>query len=80
MSPAMEGMDDPHHFEFDLDRGIRTQVVEKLETSPLLPLLRGVGPIKEWNICPVFQGSPGLHRQSVERNYKEPAHVTPTAQ
>jgi hypothetical protein len=36
---------DPHHFEFDLDRGIRTQVVEKLESSPLLPLTRGVGPI-----------------------------------
>lgn len=36
--------DDPHHFDFDLDRGIRTQVVEKLEASPLLPLAKGVGP------------------------------------
>ena len=27
---------DPHHFDFDLDRGIREQVVEKLEASPLL--------------------------------------------
>jgi len=36
--------DDPHHFDFDLDRGIREQVVEKLEASPLLPLARGVGP------------------------------------
>jgi hypothetical protein len=35
---------DPHHFDFDLDRGIRTQVVEKLESSPLLPLAKGVGP------------------------------------
>jgi hypothetical protein len=35
---------DPHHFDFDLDRGIRTQVVEKLENSPLLPLQAGVGP------------------------------------
>ena len=35
---------DPHHFEFDLDRGIRLQVVEKLEASPLLPLDKGVGP------------------------------------
>jgi hypothetical protein len=34
----------PHHFEFDLDRGIRDQVVEKLENSPLLPLSKGVGP------------------------------------
>lgn len=38
--------DDPnlHHFDFDLDRGIRTQVVEKLEASPILPLEKGVGP------------------------------------
>lgn len=35
---------DPHHFDFDLDRGIRAQVVEKLESSPLLPLKNGVGP------------------------------------
>src|SRR5712692_3566651 len=35
---------DPHHFDFDLDRGIRTQVVEKLEASPLLSLEKGVGP------------------------------------
>jgi hypothetical protein len=33
-----------HHFEFDLDRGIRSQVVEKLESNPLLPLSKGVGP------------------------------------
>lgn len=33
-----------HHFEFDLDRGIRSQVVEKLEASPLLKLDKGVGP------------------------------------
>jgi hypothetical protein len=36
--------DDPHHFDFDLDRGIRTQVVEKLETSPALALTKGAGP------------------------------------
>lgn len=35
---------DPHHFDFDLDRGIRSQVVEKLESSPLLPLTKGSGP------------------------------------
>jgi len=35
---------DPHRFEFDLDRGIRMQVVEKLEASPALPLEKGVGP------------------------------------
>jgi hypothetical protein len=33
-----------HHFDFDLDRGIRVQVVEKLEASPLLALKKGVGP------------------------------------
>lgn len=33
-----------HHFDFDLDRAIREQVVEKLEASPLLPLEKGVGP------------------------------------
>jgi len=26
----MSDGDNPHHFEFDLDRGIRNQVVEKL--------------------------------------------------
>src|SRR5438309_10530744 len=35
---------DGHHFDFDLDRGIRAQVVEKLESSPLLPLTKGAGP------------------------------------
>jgi len=39
-----EAADDPHHFDFDLDRGIRSQVVEKLESSPRLPLTKGVGP------------------------------------
>lgn len=35
---------DEHFFDFDLDRGIREQVVEKLERSPVLPLLTGIGP------------------------------------
>lgn len=35
---------DPHYFEFDLDLGIRSQVVEKLERSPRLPLTRTTGP------------------------------------
>jgi Eco29kI restriction endonuclease len=35
---------DPHYFEFDLDKGIRSQVVEKTEASPLLRLEKGVGP------------------------------------
>ena len=45
-SPAdkSEGTDDPHHFDFDLDRGIREQVLRKLESSPKLELTKGVGP------------------------------------
>lgn len=39
-SPAQ----DPHHFDFDLDRGIREQIVEKLEKSPLFRLANDVGP------------------------------------
>jgi len=35
---------DPHRFDFDLDRGIREQIVHKLEHSPLLVLSRGIGP------------------------------------
>ncbi len=36
--------DKAHHFEFDLDRGISAQVIEKLEASPLLKLVKGVAP------------------------------------
>ena len=36
--------DNPHHFDFDLDLGIRRQVVDVLEASPLLALAKGVGP------------------------------------
>lgn len=35
---------DLHRFDFDLDRGIRDQVVKKLEESPPLGLAKGVGP------------------------------------
>jgi hypothetical protein len=35
---------DPHRFDFDLDAGIRDQVVEKLEASPLRHLTKVVGP------------------------------------
>jgi hypothetical protein len=33
-----------HEFDFDLDRGIRAQVVEKLKKIPLLPLVKNAGP------------------------------------
>lgn len=36
--------DGEHHFIFDLDKGIGAQVVQKLESSPLLHLTRGAGP------------------------------------
>jgi hypothetical protein len=36
--------DDPHRFDFDLDLGIRNQVVDRLTNSPQLPLEKGVGP------------------------------------
>jgi hypothetical protein len=36
--------DETHHFDFDLDRAISEQVVERLEKSPLLPFEKGVGP------------------------------------
>jgi hypothetical protein len=39
-----EALEDPHYFEFDLDKGIRVQAVEKLEASPLPSLEKGIGP------------------------------------
>lgn len=47
---------DPHHFDFDLDLGIRAQVVEKLEASPLLPLAKGVGPLASGIYALYFKG------------------------
>jgi len=52
-----DSSDSPHHFEFDLDRGIRVQVVEKLETSPLLPLEKGVGPPASGIYALYFKGN-----------------------
>ena len=39
-------MADPHKFEFEIDRAIRTQVREKLEASPELPHSEDVAPPK----------------------------------
>jgi hypothetical protein len=47
----------PHHFEFDLDRGISAQVIEKLEASPLLPLAKGVGPQASGIYALYFKGN-----------------------
>jgi len=45
--------DDPHAFRFDLDRAIGDQVIDALESSPLLHLERGVGP-KESGIYALY--------------------------
>lgn len=59
-------VDDPHHFDFDLDCGIREQVVEKLEASPMLSLARGVGPALSGIYALYFKGvgRPGTDRIS----------------
>lgn len=49
--------DDPHFFEFDLDRGIREQVVERLESGPAYPLERGVGPVESGIYALYFKGA-----------------------
>lgn len=48
--------DNPHHFDFDLDLGIRTQVVEKLEASPFLPMAKSVGPQESGIYALYFKG------------------------
>ncbi len=45
-----------HHFDFDLDRAISSQVVEKLEASPSLNLTRGVGPAESGIYALYFKG------------------------
>jgi hypothetical protein len=52
----MANAGDAHHFEFDLDRGIRSQVVEKLESLPRLPLQKGVGPTESGIYALYFKG------------------------
>jgi hypothetical protein len=49
--------DSPHYFDFDLDRGIRTQVVEKLESSPLLELKKNAGPPESGIYVLYYQGN-----------------------
>lgn len=56
-APAGDRAEDaPHHFDFDLDRAIREQVVEKLELSPLLPLTRGLAPVLSGIYALYFKG------------------------
>jgi hypothetical protein len=57
---------DPHEFVFEIDVAIRTQVIQKLEASPVLPLTRDAGPPKKgvyalyWNGALVYAGK-ALH-------------------
>ena len=72
-------MTDPHKFEFEIDRAIRTQVREKLESSPELPLSADVAPAKKgvyvlyWKGRLVYAGK-ALHttlkRRRVEHSRK----------
>ena len=53
----MNNINNPHHFDFDLDEGIKTQVIDKLESSPLLALSKGVGPAESGVYAIYFEGS-----------------------
>lgn len=52
----MSNSADDHRFDFDLDRGIREQVVEKLEKSPQLSLSKGVGPAESGIYALYYKG------------------------
>ena len=47
---------DPHHFEFDLDRGIRDQLVKQLEASPRVALQQGVAPAESGIYALYYRG------------------------
>lgn len=53
----MTDLDTAHHFQFDLDQGIRKQVVEMLESSPVLALAKGVGPSESGIYALYYRGS-----------------------
>ncbi len=48
---------DAHHFIFDLDKAIHDQLVEKLESSPLLPLEKGAGPSESGIYALYYKGA-----------------------
>lgn len=48
---------DPHHFDFDLDLGIRVQAVDMPEVSPSLPLEKDVGPRASGIYALYFKGT-----------------------
>ncbi len=46
-----------HHFRFNLDPAIRDQLIEKLKTSPKLPLTKNVGPVESGLYLLYFKGA-----------------------
>ena len=53
----MAESDAAHHFVFDLDAGIEAQVVQRLESSPLLHLARGTAPAASGIYALYYKGS-----------------------
>ncbi len=47
---------DPHHFVFDLDRGIRDQLIEKFESVEQIALAKGAGPTESGVYQLFFKG------------------------
>lgn len=56
-----------HRFDFDLDRGIRDQVLRKLNRSPRLALEKGVGP-KESGIYALYHKGKLVYIGMVSKN------------
>ena len=52
----MPDHENAHHFDFDLDRAISEQVVDRLEQSPELPFEKGVGPQASGIYALYYQG------------------------
>jgi hypothetical protein len=48
---------DPHRFDFDLDRAILAQAMEKLESTPMFPLRKAVGPPSSGVYALYYKGS-----------------------
>lgn len=55
--PDQPASPDPHEFVFELDRAIRDQVIERLNASPMLPLVRNGAPNKSGVYALYFKGN-----------------------
>ena len=56
MVKASAVADTSHSFAFEIDRAIRTQVIEKLEATPKLRLNEVVGPPGQWSLRALLEG------------------------